>query len=661
MRAQALGRTLRRSCWVILVIAISFAAKVNFADSQELTGEAQVDAAATAGCPDPEWGPYLCGIPRPANSEIKSPSFNPGAGLKPAVGKNRERTVLVAANDRFPYRLDQPETRYLLAEDIVVAGRAFELTASSVTLDLGGHTITYSDSLDGEGVFSGWSWLSDVEILNGSIQQGAGGAAGSVWGFGNNPILVRGLVSLRIANIQATYYGRDMAGFFIGGRSDSDFLIEHSRLIDQCENYDCITNRHQAIDAIRINTAGTSTVRYNLIESARQRGIRVDGNKTINRRLASEPYPHRIHNNDVRVDNFATNSFGIEAQYAEIYDNRVINEGAHSIGLWLASSGFAHGNYVQVSNTRFSTEYGETNAAAWRTTWGGISARLSGNTFLCLARQGSLDDGGNGHCRTVWAGLEPGDEVEVTENLIVSRVLKSAGEPLSQDVGSTGVSVTAHAKGADGLHFENNVIAAENLVVSLADRYGSSEGLVQFVGDTFYKIGSAPFFQTIGVREYHSSSTDVRGAFFATIPLNGAQTDTINLAWERPSNRQVYFGSQSKLCLVDVHQQPVPNMQIAVRDCKGLTVFEGRTDEAGCERVGFSDRDFHNLASGGGSRQIDTCGWSSIQMQQQGRRVSKRVEIPWPESLVFELSVRPPAGVPASFRPDFDGVRRIVR
>jgi hypothetical protein len=277
-----------------------------------------------------------------------------------------------------------------------------------------------------------------------------------------------------------------------------------------------------------------------------------------------------------------------------------------------------------------------------------------------LARQGSLEGGGSGHCRTVWAGLEPGDEVKVTENLIVSRVLNDDGRAQSPDVSSTAVGVVAHAKGADGLHFQDNVIASDEIVVALADPYGASQGLVQFVGDTFYKIGSAPFFQTIGISKNFGTSSQIRGAFFATNLMNGAQLDTVNLAWDRPSLREVFFGSQAKLCLVNESQQPLPNLQIGVQDCKGATVFEGRTDENGCERIGLSERDFHNLASGG-SRQIDTCGWSTIQIQQEGGRVYKRIEMPWPESLMLELKASPSSGGPVSIRNDSSRLRQIVR
>jgi hypothetical protein len=44
-----------------------------------------------------------------------------------------------------PYLLDRPNTVYVLGADITTAGTAFVVAAPNVTLDLGGHTVTYGD------------------------------------------------------------------------------------------------------------------------------------------------------------------------------------------------------------------------------------------------------------------------------------------------------------------------------------------------------------------------------------------------------------------------------------------------------------------------------------------------------------------------------------
>ncbi|HUU28304.1 MAG TPA: hypothetical protein VM123_10870 [archaeon] len=50
--------------------------------------------------------------------------------------------------DRPPYVLDRPNTRYILAVDILCDGTAFEISADNVTLDLDGHLVIFGDDTD---------------------------------------------------------------------------------------------------------------------------------------------------------------------------------------------------------------------------------------------------------------------------------------------------------------------------------------------------------------------------------------------------------------------------------------------------------------------------------------------------------------------------------
>lgn len=60
-----------------------------------------------------------------------------------------------------PYLLDQPGITYTLAADLRTKGTAFVVTAAHVTLDLGGHTVTYDDS-------------PPPSVTNGSFESGTG-------------------------------------------------------------------------------------------------------------------------------------------------------------------------------------------------------------------------------------------------------------------------------------------------------------------------------------------------------------------------------------------------------------------------------------------------------------------------------------------------------
>jgi hypothetical protein len=60
-----------------------------------------------------------------------------------------------------PIYLTQANTQYVLTQDIDVTGAAFVAGAANVTLDLGGHTVTFGDS-------------SPIQVSNGGFEQGSG-------------------------------------------------------------------------------------------------------------------------------------------------------------------------------------------------------------------------------------------------------------------------------------------------------------------------------------------------------------------------------------------------------------------------------------------------------------------------------------------------------
>ncbi len=102
-----------------------------------------------------------------------------------------------------PYRLDHPGITYIVTKDLTIDGRAFEIKAKDVTLDLGGHTVTYDNAHQGppgeSGDFPKFIKKSafgvivignceNYRILNGTIRQGAGNDGSQLNTIGFNPI-----------------------------------------------------------------------------------------------------------------------------------------------------------------------------------------------------------------------------------------------------------------------------------------------------------------------------------------------------------------------------------------------------------------------------------------------------------------------------------------
>lgn len=72
-----------------------------------------------------------------------------------------------------PYELDQPDTYYILTEDVVVDGDAFHIAAPGVTLDLDGHTVTFGDNTDRQVFGVRFTYQGKGTLCNGHIAQGA--------------------------------------------------------------------------------------------------------------------------------------------------------------------------------------------------------------------------------------------------------------------------------------------------------------------------------------------------------------------------------------------------------------------------------------------------------------------------------------------------------
>jgi len=91
------------------------------------------------------------------------------------LAASAQGTAFAAISVTGPATLGTPGATYLLANDFSCAGTAFTITATNVTLDLGGHTVTYATAGTGCGVegsnWNGWT------VRNGTLQLQVGQTA----------------------------------------------------------------------------------------------------------------------------------------------------------------------------------------------------------------------------------------------------------------------------------------------------------------------------------------------------------------------------------------------------------------------------------------------------------------------------------------------------
>lgn len=383
--------------------------------------------------------------------------------------------------DGPPFFLNESGATYLLTKDINANATAINIMASNITVDLGGYNLTYNaqaeafDSGAVEGDFGHYGivgthgirskyGLSNCKIFNGTITQGQGNG-----GEGYQPIYQASGIN-EIAGVTMIYQGTQLSGI------NSASFIHHSTIIDTGTE---ITNRHQGIDAIH----GADSICHNLIKRARHRGISVNNDATI-------------HNNEIYIDSWATNSYGIFTygkSDVKINDNKIFGTGYHAIGIGTVSAGVRNidifNNLIHMQATSpvdRSSEYGpQSSANGIRITWGGENLNFKENYIISKA----ID---SGYARGVW--FCPNEEQ--SDIIFQDNIIKAiADNEHSNKFGAVVVSGEDSPNVSSGI-FHNNTIISNFCNVLLGEPYGYGNN-THFNNNTFIKSGNNDNYRTI--------------------------------------------------------------------------------------------------------------------------------------------------------------------
>ncbi|MEW5746951.1 MAG: hypothetical protein AB1805_16095, partial [Nitrospirota bacterium] len=288
-----------------------------------------------------------------------------GAGRATVAKPARTYTKQITA----PGVLNQSNTEYVLMNDVVANGTAFTIQGSNITLNLNGKKVTYlnANASTAYGVKIDGYARNNIAIVNGTIQQGAGTCSGNQNGYGCNPLYAYDSWGLELGGLDITWRAADTGGIYLhwGGKAN----IHHNTLNDLGST---VVNRHQGIDVIKAANHANSVISHNLIKRARHRGI------------MSGP-SNKVYNNDVYIDSVVTNSTGVSINSGEAHHNRIYGKGVHPIGIWPGNNVKVYSNYVEVQNTKWGSEYGDTGSAGLRMTWGNNNVEVMYNTFIVKA------------------------------------------------------------------------------------------------------------------------------------------------------------------------------------------------------------------------------------------------------------------------------------
>src|SRR5690606_23725359 len=278
-----------------------------------------------------------------------------------------------------PYKLDWPNTTYIVTEDITADRSAFNITAGGIILDLGGHTIIHADQLipdldhedinkSGVGIrLSNDVQQSGLKVFNGTLKQGNARnnqdyLAGENMlkpdperkrlleknmnrGFSN--IEIAGQENVEIAGVTVEYHLPQTWGMRFD-QAFGKYEIHHNVFLDKGTQ---MFDRHGAGGARSLGFSGLDKgdldidgnelrVHHNLIKRTRQNAINV---------------AQEVFDNEIYVDSWVVNSFAIQPsiENGNVYGNKIFLTGYYSCGiLWADKDLRVHDNFIHMESVK---------------------------------------------------------------------------------------------------------------------------------------------------------------------------------------------------------------------------------------------------------------------------------------------------------------------
>lgn len=341
----------------------------------------------------------------------------------------------LATNGRY-YRLDR---------DITATGTAFRITGRDVTLDLGGHTITYGTAGGSEkyGVhLDGPANSGSVTVTNGKIvQSNSGGQYG-------HAVIMTGGHDARITRLELETSGADSMGVAAYQEPTGTVRIDHCEIAVKTTQ---VGNRHYpgvaAIWTDHVN--GGLVIDHNRITASPQWGIKVVGDTTTG--------PCRVHHNLVLgTKTSVANGYmiGIYKPDAEVFCNRLEGE---SRGIHLDATD-ADGVRPHVRYNRVVAQ--DQPNAEYPTHWcHGIKLESSPGAVVEHNRVEVVADADHSEVYALDINTSDAANEVIRQNLLIARtmVVNKAARALNWTLGT--------ANPPNGLMLERNVFRSNDLFV----------------------------------------------------------------------------------------------------------------------------------------------------------------------------------------------------
>ena len=525
-----------------------------------------------------------------------------------------------------PYKLDKPNTTYVLKEDITAASQGFLITASGVALDLNGHTLVYDEEKPPPYAGKRKSWMrfaydntapagvrvsgrrvQGVKVLNGTIRQGKHNGSGdrkslgcAIKGFGFNPVFISS-AGTEVAGVTAEYAGKDIMGILAHYARGAD--VHHNVVTDKGTH---ITDRHQGLQTI----SGVSKPHHNLVKRARHRTMGGTG----------------VYGNEIYLDTWATNaggpSIGRGGAASSCYNNRIFGRGYHAIGIGVysnaknvkVSSNFIHLVSTEACKTRWP-EYGKmsTMVGIRLTPWASPmdDIEIAGNTVVLYGKGGT---GTRGFWPYTTSRIR---NCRFNNNLI--KIIDEASTGQHSAVHVSGAVKASHGPAYEGgtdpvITCRNNTFISNVCHIRFGGGSYCWGSNVHFYDCRFVKVGNNRRYRTFVLppRRYTIKNHVIRDATFE----GGASFDSVDDGRYKDPEKEHSYTVQWTVTV-----KTVPGATVTVKDKTGKKVFSGTADETGVVVVPLSQY-LHDAEKG------DTFFTPhTITVEKDGRRNTKKLTV----------------------------------
>jgi len=458
-----------------------------------------------------------------------------------------------------PYVLDQAGATYLVTADLTIDGLAFEIAANNVTLDLGGHTVVYDNAHMGPISGDFWAYInnssfgvkarqrSGFRVLNGTILQGAGQDAGESSSIGFNPLYLGSSSGYEVAGVTIGYGGPQLAGIYNhwgGGGAN----IHHNVIVDTGHE---IVNRHgagcRAILFYGSSDIPDCEVHHNLVKRTRQGGL---GGGSV-------------HHNEVYIDSYDTNSFGIRIRTGgSAWANRVFGGGYHVCAFGWGTQQTAYRNFIHLKAEALpdqrSGEFGSVASCnGFRLTqYSGSTKNYEDNLYYENVVVIRVKDG-----RQV-RGVQVSSDPYVRNYVWRDGIIKITAEDDSDVTASCLVAqgLSDRADQCLPVHYTRNVLITDQRHVCFGDDYGT--GSNQHVIDSrFVRLRGGAGYRFVTFDSGTSKNHTIRNPLFE----HGADPEQVTM---RSGTHE--FSLQWTL-----HLEATAGTSVGVTDATGASVFAG--------------------------------------------------------------------------------------